>query len=122
MLGGDGSEEIDGLLIISWEPFSEESQLIIALLVVALTEVAECAMVVPLREVSVLLNCQFKQFERLADLPLLVDALSLLEVVEFKWDGGVDAAEVVRLRLLQLLPQTAADRLPLYLEKLLPLH
>lgn len=72
-------------------------------------EIAQRSVVVALSRFGSLLNGEFKQFQRFGKLAFLVDPASLLEVVEFEGNGGVDAAEVVVGLLLELLAEAAAD-------------
>ena len=82
---------------------------------------AKGAMIIPVCKLRVLLHGKFEQFQGLGNFTLFIDSFSLVEVVELDGEGGIDAAEVVHLCLLQFFLQTATDRLPFYLEKLLPL-
>lgn len=83
---------------------------------------AKSAMVVSVSKLGALLYSKFKQFQGLGYFALFIDSFSLVEVVEFDGDGGIDAAEVVHLCLFQFFLETATDRLSFDLEKLLSLN
>lgn len=88
----------------------------ITLLVISLREIAEGTVIICVWLVRRALDGYFKQSQCFADLALLIGSFSLLEVIQFEGDSGIDAAEVVCLCLLQLLLQAATDRFPLNLE------